>query len=455
MLLSDTRSITDAVFPEVPETPEQTGLPDSTLEQLILKIMYFRGDLYGRDLALALGLQFSVIYKIVEFLKLQHVVHIKRSLGYGDVSAVFALTDAGRERAREALEFNQYAGPAPVPLTQYEAMVRKQRPPDGWLTRDMLEAAYKGAVITPGILSGIGRAVSSGNSFLIYGKPGNGKTYLAENLTQLDSAPIYLPHALECQGNIIQFFDPIYHQPIEESAPAQDQFTTELAYDGRWVRCKRPFLMTGGELSLDMLDLTYNPVSKIYDAPFQLKANNGIYLIDDFGRQRATPAEVLNRWIVPMERKVDFLSFRSGGKMAVPFEAFLVFSTNLNPERLGDEAFLRRIQYKMLLRGPEAQEFEEIFRRYCAARELAYPSTLVSHLLNKHYRESGKPMRRCHPRDILSHAIDLIHFERLPYTLTEDVLDRAVESCFVRDNEDDEPGYAPVVTMPGLKAVPA
>jgi len=454
MLISETRTIADAVFPPVPETLEETGLPDSTIEQLILKIMYFRGDIYGRDLSVALGLQYSVIYKIIEFLKLQHVIHIKRSLGYGDVSALFALTDAGRERAKEALEFNQYAGRAPVPMSQYEAMVRKQRPLDGWLTKEMLEEAYQSVVITPSILSNIGHAVSSGNSFLIYGKPGNGKTFLAENLTRLDSAPVYLPHALECQGNIIQFYDPVYHHALEDEI-AQNTVTSELPYDGRWLRCKRPFLMTGGELSLDMLDLNYNPVSKIYDAPFQLKANNGIYLIDDFGRQRATPAEVLNRWIVPMERKVDFLSFRSGGKMAVPFEAFLVFSTNLNPERLGDEAFLRRIQYKMLLRGPEEQEFEEIFRRYCTSKKLAYPSSLVTYLLDRHYRESGKAMRRCHPRDILSHAIDLIHFEKLPYALTEEVLDRAFESCFVKDSEDDDASYAPVVTMPAPKAVPA
>jgi predicted ATPase with chaperone activity len=197
-----------------------------------------------------------------------------------------------------------------------------------------------------------------------------------------------------------------------------------------------------------MLDLTYNPVSKIYDAPFQLKANNGIYLIDDFGRQRATPAEVLNRWIVPMERKIDFLSFRSGGKMAVPFDAFLVFSTNLNPERLGDEAFLRRIQYKMLLRGPDEHEFEEIFRRFCLSKKLPCPSTLVSYLLDRHYMPSGKPRRRCHPRDILAHAIDIIHFDKLPYALNEELIDRAFESCFVQDEEAEDATYTPVVTMP-------
>ena len=350
MTMTETRQMTDEVIPPVPESLEETGLPESTLEQLILKIMYFRGDIYGRDLSNALGLQYSVIFKTMEYLKVQHIVHIKRSMGYGDVSALFALTDSGRERAHEALEFNQYAGPAPVPLEQYAKMVRAQKPQAGWLTKEALEQAYKGIVITPEILSCLGHAVSSGNSFLIYGKPGNGKTFLAENLTNLASQAIYLPYALECQGNIIQYYDPVYHLRLDEDAVEQS-VTSELPFDGRWVRCKRPFLMTGGELTLDMLDLNYNPVSKIYDAPFQLKANNGIYLIDDFGRQRATPAEVLNRWIVPMERKVDFLSFRSGGKMAVPFDAFLVFSTNLNPERLGDEAFLRRIQYKMLLQG--------------------------------------------------------------------------------------------------------
>ena len=214
------------------------------------------------------------------------------------------------------------------------------------------------------VLAQIGPAVNSNKSFLIYGQPGNGKTALAESLFRVETSPVYMPYAVECQGNIIQIYDPIYHQKIEDEKSLLSALSTELPYDGRWFKCNRPFIITGGELTLEMLDLSFNKHSKVYDAPFQLKANNGIYLIDDFGRQKANPAEILNRWIVPMEKHVDYLSFQAGGKMTVPFEAFLIFSTNLRPEQLGDEAFLRRIQYKMFLRSPKAPEFIQIFERY-------------------------------------------------------------------------------------------
>jgi len=213
----------------------------------------------------------------------------------------------------------------------------------------------------------------------------------------------------------------------------------ERSYDKRWAKCKRPFIVSGGELTMDMLDLRYNATSKVYEAPFQLKANNGIYLVDDFGRQRATPAEVLNRWIVPMERRVDYLSFLTGGKMTAPFEAFLVFSTNLNPEDLGDEAFLRRIQYKMLLRSPAENEFIRIFENFCATRKLPYNRDTIIRFIEKRYKKSGRVFRRCHPRDVLTHVLNLIHFEKLPYQLTDQILDRAYESCYVQENQDEAP----------------
>jgi hypothetical protein len=211
----------------------------------------------------------------------------------------------------------------------------------------------------------------------------------------------------------------------------------DAQYDGRWVRCRRPFIVSGGELNIDMLDLGYNAITKVYDAPFQLKANNGIYLIDDFGRQKTSPAEVLNRWIVPMDRRVDFLSFNTGGKMEVPFETFLIFSTNLQPEGLGDEAFLRRIQYKMFLRNPSRAEFIEIFQSFCASQSLEIPSFAIDTFIQTHYETTAKKFRRCHPRDVISHAIDLINFEQLPFGLTEDLLDRAFASCFVTSGMDE------------------
>ena len=422
--------------PPEPESLEETGLTETTVEHLILKILYFRGELYGQDLSNAVGLKYSVIQELVETLKLSHQIVVKRSMGMGNVGAVLALTEAGRARAREHLEANQYAGIAPVPISQYSEVVRRQKHRDGWLTKEALAQALQGMVITERTIAQIGPAVAAAKSLLVYGKPGDGKTFLIESLGNLETSPVYLPHAIECQGNIIQVFDPIYHTAIEEEAPSVLTVSVERGHDKRWIKFKRPFIVSGGELSLDMLDLRFNMNSKIYEAPFQLKANNGIYLIDDFGRQRATPAEVLNRWIVPMERRVDYLSFLTGGKMTAPFEAFLVFSTNLNPTDLGDEAFLRRIQYKMLLRGPAESEFNQIFERFCAERKITCPPGLVARFIERYYRTTGKPFRRCHPRDVLSHALNLIHFEKLPYELNDALLNRAFESCFVQEDED-------------------
>src|SRR5579872_2413916 len=382
--------------PREPESIEETGLGETTIEHLILKILYFRGELYGQDLSNAIGLKFSVIQELVETLKLSHQVVVKRSMGMGSVGALLALTEAGRARAREHLEANQYAGIAPVPAEQYARVVHQQKQRDGWLTKDALAEALKGMVITERTLAQIGPAVAASKSLLVYGKPGDGKTFLIESLNNLESSPVYLPHAIECQGNIIQLYDPIYHHRLDEAddEPSVLTVSAERRHDRRWIKCKRPFIVSGGELSLDMLDLRFNTNSKVYEAPFQLKANNGIYLIDDFGRQRATPAEVLNRWIVPMERRVDYLSFLTGGKMTVPFETFLVFSTNLNPADLGDEAFLRRIQYKMLLRGPSEQEFCEIFARFCDGKKLPYTPDMIDRFVDRYYRPTGKEFRR-------------------------------------------------------------
>lgn len=421
---------------------EQTGLSESTVESLIFKTLYARGEMYGGDLARAMGLKYSVFQELLEALKFQHLVMVKRSVGMGGVGSIFALTESGKARARELMESDQYVGPAPVPLEQYKELVALQRPPADWLTRDRLSKAFRSLVVTEGVISQLGPAIASANSLLIYGKPGDGKTALIESLASLDARPVFIPYAIECQGNIIVVFDPVYHVPVPEEEPSVLTVARERSHDRRWIKCRRPFLVTGGELTLDMLDLRYNHTAKIYEAPFQLKANNGIYLVDDFGRQRATPAEVLNRWIVPMERHVDYLAFLTGGKMSVPFDTFLVFSTNLNPAALGDEAFLRRIQYKMFLRGPADNEFIRIFEAFCASKNLPCTRDMVLRFVQKFYRQTGKVFRRCHPRDVISHLIDLIHFERLPYRITDQLLQRAFESCFLQEEEEALPDAA-------------
>lgn len=431
--------IADAIVPPVPESIEETGIPPAIIEHLVLKYLYFRGEMLGREIASTLGLKFSLIDDLLETLKRQHHVGVKKSLGIGNSSGVFALTESGRSLTREYLENNLYTGPAPVPLYQYAEVVRRQKLRDNWLNPTILKDAFRHLVVEQDILAQIGPAVNASKSFLIYGQPGNGKTALAESLFRVDTDPIFMPYAIECQGNIVQLYDPIYHQKIEDQEMAfSATISLQLPYDGRWFKCRRPFIITGGELTLDMLDLSYNKVSKVYDAPFQLKSNNGIYLLDDFGRQKCSPQEILNRWIVPMERHTDYLSFQAGGKMTVPFQAFIIFSTNLRPDQLGDEAFLRRIQYKMFLRNPRPPEFITIFERFAASRELLFTPGLAEAFVEKHYTQGGKRLRRCHPRDVISHAIDIIHFENLPMALNEDVLDRAFYSCFTENIDVNE-----------------
>jgi len=422
-----------ASIPRMPRSLEEAGVGATAVHQIILKSLFNRGELTVRDLTIALGLKFQLIRDVLENLKAEQLVEVKRSRGGGvvsDLNAVLALSEAGQDRARRSLEVNHYAGPLPVPLKHYTEMVALQKRVPGWLKAAALDRAYREMVIAPDILRQIGPAVNSGSSFLIYGKPGDGKTYLAESLAKIDSSPVFMPYAIEYLGNIIQLYDPIYHVPCDVAEDSDGEGLLG-SFDGRWIRCRRPFIVSGGELNLGMLELSYNPISKIYEAPLQTKANNGIYLVDDLGRQRITPTELLNRWIVPMDRHLDYLRLQTGGKMTVPFETFLVFSTNLDPDELGDEAFLRRLRYKLLMRSPDEVEFREIFRRCCLDNRFPVPDRVIERFVDKYYRRTNKPFRRCQPRDVIGHAVDLVEFGGLPRELTDEVMEQASRSCFV------------------------
>ena len=420
------------VVPPVVESIEEAGIPATIIEHLILKYLYFRGELSGRDIAAGMGLKFSVISGQLERFKHQQLICVKNALGIGPISNVYALTEQGRNLTLEYLQSNQYIGPAPVPLFQYAKIVELQKLKANWLEPGQLDQAFEHLIIEKEILEQLGPALSASESFLIYGQPGNGKTALAEALIKIQTEPIYIPYALEHQGNIIQIYYPLFHTKIDKENSLLKTLADDPPHDARWFRSRRPFITTGGELTLEMVDLSYNASSKVHDAPFQLKANNGIYLIDDFGRQKATPKEILNRWIVPMERHVDYLNLNFGGKITVPFETFLIFSTNLRPNELGDEAYLRRIQYKMFVPSPSRAEFMRIFQRVYESLGLSCPAGLVETFVQKNYNDKAKPFRRCQPRDLLNHAVHIINFERRPKTLTEEILERAFRSCFAQ-----------------------
>lgn len=428
---TETRVEFESFVPRPPRSLEEAGVAASLVEQLVLKNLYFRGEVTGRQLSRLLGLQYSVIEPVMDFLKQARLVEVKRASGFGSVSASFACSETGRLRAKEYLEDNRFLGPAPVPLKDYNYAVHAQRTRPGWMTIDALKRAFANAVTTDEFFSKLGPAVNSFKSLLIYGAPGNGKTFLAEQLVHAETEPIFIPYVIQAEGQYVRVFDSLYHERLDESEEDSALVHHEEKFDRRWARCRRPFLTTGGELTMGMLDLMYIQGAKIYDAPYQLKANNGIYLIDDFGRQQITPAELLNRWIYPLDRGKDYLQFNTGSKIEVPFECFLIFSSNLNPNDLGDEAFLRRLEYKMYMGNPSGEEYAAIFHGYCRKLKIECPVGLLAAVIDKHYSATGRRFRRCHPRDVLSIAVDLIKFEGLPYVLTGELLDRAFELKFV------------------------
>jgi predicted ATPase with chaperone activity len=428
--------------PPAPTTPEEAGLSADILVQLALKTLHFAGELTGDELARRLGLNFSVIESAVDFLKTQRHVEIAGGSLVGRSSYRFRITDAGRARAVLFLEANHYVGVAPVPFEQYRRyMLAFQTSAPRTVTRDRVRDAFKHLVISQRVLDQLGPAINAGHSMFVYGPPGNGKTVIAQAVRTLLDGQIAIPHAIEVEGNIIRVFDPVQHEPLAAAGDETDR-AIDIGFrpDRRWIACRRPMVMVGGELTLDALELRYNPATGFYRAPVQAIANGGVLVIDDFGRQQCAPRDLLNRWIVPLESRVDFLTLQSGQTFALPFQALVIFATNIRPADLVDEAFLRRIHYKVFAESPTVADFMLIFEHCCRQRNVEFEPALVEELVDGYYQPRAIPLRGCHPRDLIDQALSLAEYLGLPRRLTSALLEAACASYFVDEQEHTAAG---------------
>ena len=424
-------------MPSAPLTMEESGLNLDLLIQLSLKTLYFSGELSGADVGKRLGLNFSVIEEALDALKVQRHIEISGGSMVGRASYRYRITDAGRTRAALFLESNHYVGIAPVPFDQYKQyMGRFQAAAPRLATRERVKDAFSHLVISQRVLDQLGPAINSGHSMFVYGPPGNGKTVISQAIRKLLHGHIAVPHAIEVEGSIIRIFDPVNHEPIEDTPGDEPQGLERGSQDdSRWVRCRRPLVMVGGELTLDALELSYSPTAGFYRAPVQAVANGGVLVIDDFGRQHCSPRDLLNRWIVPLESRVDYLTLQSGQKFELPFVVLVVFATNIKPAELVDEAFLRRIHYKVFAESPTEPEFSRIFENYCKDKALPFDPRMVDYLFEHIYHPRRLALRGCHPRDLIDHALSLAEYRGEPRRVTEDLLDAACATYFIDEQE--------------------
>lgn len=431
---NNTNPLSGSFLPPPINKIEDTGLSILWLQDLTLKILYFQGYLTGLKIAEAMALPFAgTVDQILEGLKRDKMIEVRSSqMGLGESAYLYAITGAGIIRAREALDRCQYAGAAPVPLEVYNDSVRRQSRERIQVNNRNMRQVLGDLIFGENTFNRLGPAVNSGTSIFIYGAPGNGKTSVARAIGKLILAQtMFIPFSIICDGQVITLFDSVNHQlaPEEDTASLNNRGGTRK--DSRWIRIRRPFIVTGGELTLDGLDLVFDDTLKYYEAPFQVKANGGILLIDDFGRQQVRPRDLLNRWIVPLENRIDYLSLHTGRKIEIPFDVLVMFSTNLPPRDLVDEAFLRRLRHKIEIVDPSYEEYREIFKKVAAAKEVSYSDDGLAYLLQEWYIKRDRKLRASHPRDLCDQILDIAHYMTVEAVMSKEMIDRAAESYFV------------------------
>jgi hypothetical protein len=409
-----------------PETVEETRVPMNLLEGLALKILYLAGELSLVELGRRMHLGPGVVYEIFEHIRKGKLVEVT---GMAAGTHRITTTSKGQTEAQSVMSRDMYSGPAPVSLQAYTEVVRCQSVAGVVVHRPDLQKAFENLIVSDAMLDQLGAALVSGQSIILYGSTGTGKTLIAETLPRIYKDSVWVPHAVEVQGQIITVYDSLLHTSREEIMPPE--------CDQRWMLCRRPRVMAGGELTMELLDLQLNPSLGFYTAPLQMKANNGILIIDDFGRQRITPTELLNRWIVPMDRRIDFLTLAGGNKFEVPFDLIVAFSTNLNPASLADEAFMRRIQTKIRVGFVTEEQFHSISYRVCENSGIAYDFSLVDGFI-KMLAELNQPLRACYPRDIIAHICWKAKYEGVEPRLSLEAIKEACNSYFLSISKDEQ-----------------
>jgi predicted ATPase with chaperone activity len=452
------------MIPRPPESLHDAGLSDELVAGLVLKALHVRGVMAGFALADALALPFSILDGVVRTLQDERLVEVHETHGPSRGEYAFRLTGDGRRRAQEELELSRYVGPAPVPFEAFLQWVEAQAVQNIRVSREELRNAFSDVVLPDPLFDQLGPAVNSGRSLFLYGAPGNGKTLLAERIAELIGQSYYVPYAVLVDGSVMIVYDPVLHRSAEGAGaedggeapgiraesldgPTEEGLRTAAAladvrqeifrslpeHDRRFAHALRPVVVTGGELTLEQLDLQWDPSGRMYQAPPQLKAAGGVLVIDDLGRQRVPVQELLNRWVVPLEHRRDYLTLRSGRKISVPFDCFVVFSTNLEPRSLADEAFLRRIHYKIEVPDPDREEYERIFKACCDQRGITFHAPAVDVLFDEIYDSGSVEPRRCHPRDVLNHLQDLAAYRGESADLNPKRLQEACASYFLSE----------------------
>lgn len=422
-------------YPLVPQTFEEIGLPENLLANLFLKHAFFHYSFSLREMSEALKIPLELVELLNDYLKQQKFVDVsprdllRPSACHFATEIRYILSDSGKKAAEQHLEFNSYVGPTPVNLEDYWDWVEAQTIEQVEIKENQLREAFKDYVVSESLFEEIGPAIASGRSLFLFGPSGNGKTALASCMGEVFHAPVFIPYALYIQGQIIRVFNESTHQRAVSSQKAPDQ-----GRDMRWVLCRRPVIIAGGEMTESALEPKYNPVSKYYEAPHQIQANNGVLIIDDFGRQKIDPKQLLNRWMYPLETRQDFCNLHTGQQFAVPFDQLIIFSTNLDPNTLADEAFLRRIRHKVFIGYISPEQYLEIFRRVCKKYGLKFDQQVVQEMMDRFYLQSFRPLRACHPRDLVAKLIDRARFKGEPPHLNYQDLQLACQTYFVKDS---------------------